>query len=196
MSWLWSSALTLAGVVTLAQGCALMALFSGLGRLWFRRDPRYRVLITEDGPALESELPTVEGHNVWTGEPLLASQFLGRKLILLFVAPDCEACDVVLAALRKRWQLRLEDAAFLIVVSAPSFETRACLHGMPKIPALADPNERIFGACAVERTPFGLLVDPWGYVRMKGIVNTQDQLAGLIEGQGRSVVQMSWAPEG
>jgi hypothetical protein len=196
MSGLWPIGLALAAVIALVQACALIALFAALGRLMFRERSRYQVLITEDGPALGSPLPPVTGRDARTHEPVAATQFLGRRLVVLFVSPGCHACDDVLQAVRARQRAGRDEVSFLIVVHGPPAEADSYAGQLPGAPVLADPEEQIFQACSVERMPLGLLVDPWGYVRMKGIVNTPDQLAGLIAGQGRSMVGLSWSAEG
>jgi AhpC/TSA family len=192
MSWLWPVGLVAAAIVALAQGCALIALFAALGRLLFRERSNYQVLVIEDGPALGSRLADLSGRDARTDAPLSAAQFLGRKLVLLFIRPDCHACDDLLRAISARQRDRRDEVAFLIVVPAPSAEAARYLQPLLGIPVLADPDERIVRAWSVERTPLGLLVDAWGYVRMKGIVNTPEQLAGLIAGQGRSMEGLSW----
>jgi hypothetical protein len=192
MNGFWPISLTAALGIAFVQGLVLVALHARAGRLLFEQSSRYKVLTTEDGPPLDSPLPPLKGRDARTHEPVAAAQFRGQPLVILFVSPDCDTCEELLQAVRARRRGWEEAVNVLVVVQAAEEEAVAYTSGLPDLPVLADPDGHLSRSCQVERVPLGLMVNAWGYVRMKGVVNNLAQLLGLIAGQGKSIAGLSW----
>jgi hypothetical protein len=82
---------------------------------------------------------------------------------------------------------------FLVVMEgsraeAEGYARRYCV-GCPVIP---DEEDAIRARLEIERTPYGLLVDSEGVIRMKGVVSDGWQLEGLIGRRGRRLGGLSW----
>jgi hypothetical protein len=195
MTWLWPMTLSLALVLATLNACVFAALLREVGRRIVRTSLTYAALITGDGPPIGSRVPVeISGQDARTLVPLSVARYLGGPLLVLFLSPTCRSCDDLVEAMTPRERMWREIIQMLIVVQAPkrAIDRNTYLAALPDVPVLEDSDNRICEVCNVQLTPLGLLIDPNGRVRMKGIVSTPDQLAGLVEGVGRSMKGVRW----
>lgn len=175
--------------LALAMGAALAAVVVAIGRIEQLRLPAARALITDDGPPLHAPIPPFEWRAL-DGALLTSADYAARETLMLFVSPDCPACDSVLASLRavSRTDRRRVDLV-LVVDGDTATAGRVARQARCRARVVADELGVIRSSLAIARTPVGLLVDSGGVVRMKGVVNNGAQLEGLIRRRGRRLLE-------
>lgn len=194
MEKIWILSFVLASVLTIVHGTILVAMLCILGRIHFKTMPAARALVTEDGPEIHTAMPPVEGTNV-DGRPVRTTDFEDTDYVLLFISSDCEPCGPVLRAIHATQRDLARPVEFLAVLEAPLDEARRIIRRYRlRFPVIVDEHEQIRKRLGIRRTPYGLLVDSEGIVRMKGVVNNRGHLEGLIHRKGRNFAGLSWDP--
>jgi methylamine dehydrogenase accessory protein MauD len=187
MEKLWLASYILAYAWVIAAGLALFKVLDVLGRIHLRQRGPSKVLVTDDGPELHTVIPDVEGTD-FIGTPFRIQDYRKREVVLLFLSEQCATSakllrdvEPALAGIRRTvefvifWERASEDAA------APSIRKNARIRGV------LDEEGGLKKQLSILRTPYGLLIDRHGIVRMKGVVNDRDHLEALTRRQGHYV---------
>lgn len=181
----------------LCTGALLVHAAATLGRILERVDGRYGALVTADGPLLHRPLVLPAEGN---GAARALADLLRRpqETVLLFLSPRCDACLPLLADLERRRPRDLPGPALVLVWEGDPGHPLPALRPRPgREPALlvADPGGRLRASLGIGAVPCALLVDAEGVLRMKGIVNTPQQLDGLVARRGRGFLRLDAAGE-
>jgi methylamine dehydrogenase accessory protein MauD len=179
---LWGLVVVLAVVVA--------ALARQIGVLHERVSPA-GALLGREGPRPGEPAPVVEvedaaGARLRIGAP----DPEGVSTLLLFVAPACPICKVVLPIARS---LRSAEGGRLRLVIA-SDSTRAEHEAFLREERLERETVVLSAplglAWQVPRVPYAALIDAQGVVRSRGLVNTREHLESLLEAHERGVASI------
>jgi methylamine dehydrogenase accessory protein MauD len=123
-----------------------------------------------------------------------------RPILLTFVSPDCTPCRDLLPSFARGWNAWRRRVQVYVVCKGGVEEVEALMgQAGLRIPLLADPEAGIRQAYGNPPTPFAYLIDEGGAIKLKGIVNTRDDIERLIQGQAylpNAVVTASeWAQD-
>ena len=192
MERLWLVSHGVAWIVLMAQGFALIALASVIGRIYIKRSRSDYVLITNEGPDLHAEMPVIKARDT-QGRLICSSDYRGQEMVLLFLHLDCMPCQEILRNIELSQHDPIYPMASVVVLRATKDEAmRAIQNYRLKMPVILDKEGSIFSDVGVERTPYGFLIDNEGIVRMKGVINNRSQLESLIHRRGRAISGMAW----
>jgi methylamine dehydrogenase accessory protein MauD len=148
-------------------------------------------LVGREGPGPGEAAPIVEVED-WSGGRLRigAPEPEGASTLLLFVAPGCPVCKVVLPIARS---LRAAEAGRLRLVLA-SDGTRAEHAAFVREQHLERESYVLSAALGlawqVPRLPYAALIDAQGIVRARGLVNTREHLESLLEAREQGVASI------
>jgi methylamine dehydrogenase accessory protein MauD len=171
MSGWWAVSYAVLWVVVIALSVLVVALARQIGTLHLRLGPRGALEIDAEGPPLGEapepvDLADTAGRRLAVGGP-------GDPQFLLFVSPSCPICREVLPSLGVA--ASLGDMRPVVI----SDDQRMHPEIPPGVPAVASPE--LAQAYRVPGTPYAVLLDGVGIVRAKGIVNTIEQMEGLVD---------------
>jgi methylamine dehydrogenase accessory protein MauD len=108
--------------------------------------------------------------------------------LLLFVAPACPICKVVLPIARS---LRAREGLRLVIASDSSrAEHEAFLREQRLERETVVLSAPLGLAWQVPRVPYAALIDAQGVVRARGLVNTREHLESLLEARERGVASI------
>ena len=177
-------------VLVVALAVVVAALARQIGVLHERVSPA-GALVGREGPRPGEAAPVVEVED-WSGRRLRigAPDPDGASTLLLFVAPGCPICQVVLPVARS---LRAAEAGRLQLVLA-SDGSRAEHEAFVREHQL-DREHYVLSAALglawqVPRLPYAALVDENGIVRARGLVNTREHLESLLEARKLGVASI------
>jgi methylamine dehydrogenase accessory protein MauD len=127
------------------------------------------------------DVADTDGRRLTVGGP-------GEPQFLLFVSPSCPVCREVLPSLGVA--ASLGDMRPVVISDDAKMHPKAPA-GVPAVgsPELAE-NYRVPG------TPYAVLLDGVGIVRAKGIVNTIEQMEGLVDTARRRLEASALGEEG
>ena len=181
-----------AGLLLVAQIGTLLALMWVRGRIHMRYGAECHALITNEGPEIHSRLPRLSATEIG-GQHLQIDELRGRQTALLLLSLQCIPCERVLASLRGVQKAFPYPLDFLLAVEGDADKVQAAIarHGI-RATLIADPEATLRANLGVERTPYGLLIDENGVVRMKGVISDRGQLEGLLARRGRSMGGLVW----
>lgn len=175
-------------IVILGLGVAVLALARQVGVLHTRLAPA-GALLTEKGPSVGEAAPqldavTLDGRNVLIGKPLTQ----GRKLLMLFVSPQCPLCKDLIPIAKNF--VKAEKLDIIFVGDDELSEQRAMIarlemDGMPFV------NSSIVGRLYhVDRLPYAVLIGEEGALLSKGLVNSREHLESLVTAHELGVVSV------
>jgi methylamine dehydrogenase accessory protein MauD len=164
---------------------AFVALARQVGVLFERIAPM-GALVTDSGPVVGVPTPLFRLESL-TGAEVIIGQRSHRSTLVFFLSPICPVCKKLLPVLRA---IREAEREWLDVVLASDgerakherFVTSAELQSFPYVV-----STELGLSYRVARLPFGVLIDPSGVVRAKGLVNNREQLESLFNAQDMKV---------
>jgi methylamine dehydrogenase accessory protein MauD len=194
MEKIWLISYGAAWIACLSLGFCLVTMMWALGRILWKTTYLNRPLITDEGPELHTAMPVIQGRDM-EGGAVHTDEYRSGELMLLFVSPGCGPCDHVMRTLRRVRREVPRCPQILVVLEAEREDAERTLRrsGMRER-VILDESGNIRKGLGVERTPYGFLLDEQGVVRMKGVINDQGQLEGLIRRNGRHIGKLSWSP--
>ncbi len=175
-------------ILVVALAVVVAALARQIGVLHERVSPA-GALLGREGPRPGETAPVVEvedgsGERLHLGAP----DPEGASTLLLFVAPGCPICKVVLPVARS---LRAAEGGRLRLVIASDGGTRAEHADFVREQHLERERYVISAALGlawqVPRLPYAALFDAEGIVRARGLVNTREHLESLLEARAQGV---------
>ena len=189
MTGVWVAVVALS-VLAVVEGIALVALAREVGLL-SRRLPQAPALESMEGPAVGSSMPTLDVTDLRTRQPRTISPDGERKRVLVFLSTRCSVCNQLLSEMDGvilDWQ----DLDVVPILSGPRREaedmvSRAGYAG----PAVQDDGGAM-RAAGILTTPRALVLDERGTVQARGVVNTREMVASMIEGNLRQAGGALW----
>ena len=184
------------GLFLLAMIVGTFAVLTMIGRIEIQRSGDGQVLVTDDGPDLHTEMPRISGRDL-NGREIGNADYEDRDWVLLLASRGCLSCQSLLRSIRatRRGLRHPVEIVLVLEASKKDAEALADQHRF-NVPVIVDDEDRIRQGLGVTRSPYGFLVDGQGIVRMKGVVNTQDQLEGLIHRRGKPDGGLMWEEQG
>ena len=185
-AWFVSHLLLWGLVVALAVVVAALA--RQIGVLHERISPA-GALVGREGPRPGEPAPVVEvedaaGARLRVGAPDAS----GASTLLLFVAPACPICKVLLPIARS---LRNSEGLRLLIASDSSRGEHEAFLREHKLEHETVVLSAALGlAWQIPRVPYAALIDAQGMVRSRGLVNTREHLESLLEARDRGVASM------
>lgn len=140
------------------------------------------LLISEDGPAIGSNIPelTLEACND-SITLLPASWYDEHGTIVLFMTPTCETCQHLVEPLNKLIDDRAFKGRVVVILRADETACRAFLNLFPiHVPVVCDQDYTITKGFGVHRSPSGLLYDAQGKLVRKGKILTYEAFLALL----------------
>lgn len=185
MSGIWLASYLVLWVLTLVTVVLVLGLARELGAI-HRRFGSPGALMTDAGLDIGATAPAFTAAEVPSGREVTFHPTGSRDALLLFVAPQCGSGLELLPRLAAGWTEWQQRVVCAIACEGSEAEVQAFadLAGV-SLPMLADPLAQIRGAYGHPPTPFGFLIDAAGIVKLKGIINSRDDVDRLIEGQAR-----------
>jgi methylamine dehydrogenase accessory protein MauD len=145
--------------------------------------------VGREGPRPGEPAPVVEvedaaGTRLRVGAPDPS----GASTLLLFVAPACPICKVLLPIARS---LRAREGLRLVIASDSSRAEHEAFLREHKLERETLVLSAPLGlAWQVPRVPYAALIDAQGMVRARGLVNTREHLESLLEARDRGVASI------
>lgn len=178
MSFLIASNIVL-WLAFLGVTAALLGLMRQVGLLHERSSPM-GAMITDHGPdigdkAPEFELPDFFGRQLKIG----GASAEERQTLLMFTAPSCPVCDKLFPIIKSI--AKVEKINVVMISDGAADEHKRFLdnHELGQIRYVV--SAEIGMAFQVGKIPYGVLVDPEGVIRAKGLTNTREHLESLLE---------------
>ncbi|HRO15441.1 MAG TPA: methylamine dehydrogenase accessory protein MauD [Paracoccus sp. (in: a-proteobacteria)] len=157
----------------------LLGLMRQVGLLHERSSPM-GAMITDHGPDIGDAAPTFElpdffGRSV----PIGGAAKDGRPTLLMFTAPSCPVCDKLFPIMKSI--ARAEKISIVMISDGAPEEHRRFLdtHELGEIRYVVSAEAGM--AFQVGKIPYGVLLDPQGIIRAKGLTNTREHLESLLE---------------
>ena len=157
----------------------MLGLMRQVGLLHERSSPM-GAMITDHGPDIGDKAPELDltdfgGRAVKIGGPATD----GRQTLLMFTAPTCPVCDKLFPIIKSI--ARAEKISVVMISDGAPDEHRRFLdsHDLGEIRYVVSAEAGM--AFQVGKIPYGVLLDPQGVIRAKGLTNTREHLESLLE---------------
>lgn len=164
-------------------------LFLGLAReigTFHRRIGVPGALLTDDGLDIGSKVANFTAREVPSGRDVDFHSPMDREALVVFISPHCSPCRNLLPSLMRGWADWSKTVRPLIVCEGAEHEVRSFAEQMKiTIPLLADPSSEIRTSFGGPSTPHAFPLNIEGIVKLKGIVNSRDDIDRLVDGQAR-----------
>lgn len=166
-------------VAFLGVTVVMLGLMRQVGLLHERSSPM-GAMITDHGPDIGDKAPELDltdfgGRAVKIGGPAAN----GRQTLLMFTAPTCPVCDKLFPIIKSI--ARAEKISVVMISDGAPDEHRRFLdsHDLGEIRYVVSAEAGM--AFQVGKIPYGVLLDPQGVIRAKGLTNTREHLESLLE---------------
>jgi methylamine dehydrogenase accessory protein MauD len=173
----------------IAMALVVFALVRQVGLLHERVTP-VGALMPVGGPAIGDEAPQLVLEDLSGRTIHLAGAEATRSTLLFFLSPTCPVCKTLLPILLSA--AGDEAPAPRIVLASDGelseHESFIARHGLGHLPYVLSAQVGI--AFGVGKLPYAILIDEFGVLRAKGIVNTREHLESLFEAQRRGVASI------
>ncbi|HEU5432469.1 MAG TPA: TlpA disulfide reductase family protein [Thermomicrobiales bacterium] len=139
--------------------------------------------VQRDGLSVGAVAPTIGGVTA-AGTDASWNPKAGQPQLLMFVAPDCEPCAVVLPFVDR---LSRSGAGVRVAAVAPGPRAevaRLVEKHQLSYPCLAEDGGGAFNRFKVRVTPFGFVISGDGRVLAKGLCSDQARLKSLLQAAG------------
>ena len=156
----------------------VLAMVRQIGLLHRRIEP-FGARIGQPGPDIGAEVPPFD-HVDLTGRRISLGSERGRKTLMVFVSPTCSSCKDLAPAIRSIARSERGSMDTILVSDGSDEAVRRFVddHKLRRLPMVtASDTLEQYG---VHSTPYALLIDASGHVETKGIVNSLEQLASLV----------------
>ena len=166
-------------VAFLGVTVVMLGLMRQVGLLHERSSPM-GAMITDHGPDIGDKAPELDlkdfaGRAIKIGGPSAD----GRQTLLMFTAPTCPVCDKLFPIIKSI--ARAEKISVVMISDGAPDEHRRFLdsHDLGEIRYVVSAEAGL--AFQVGKSPYGVLLDPQGVIRAKGLTNTREHLESLLE---------------
>ncbi len=157
----------------------LLGLMRQVGLLHERSSPM-GAMITDHGPDIGDKAPEFELPDYF-GRPLNIGGAAadGRSTLIMFTAPTCPVCDKLFPIIKSI--AKAEKLSVVMISDGAQDEHKRFLdnHELGQIRYVVSAEAGM--AFQVGKIPYGVLIDPQGIIRSKGLTNTREHLESLLE---------------
>ncbi|MDQ3822243.1 MAG: redoxin family protein [Actinomycetota bacterium] len=173
---LWLLSYFVLWIVVGTLAVAVVVLFRQLGVLHLRFGPRGALALSE-GPPVGEPAPRIATTDLTGALHELGGG--GTATTVVFISPDCPLCDSLVPAIRALHGELGTDEDLIAVTSDDDDASRAYQRRLGAVPLVA--SSAIGEAYGITGTPYAVHIDAQGIVARKGVVNTLEQLEGVVE---------------
>lgn len=159
----------------------LLGLMRQVGLLHERSSPM-GAMITDHGPDIGDKAPELDlvdfgNRPIKIGGPSAD----GRQTLLMFTAPTCPVCDKLFPIIKS--MAKAENISVVMISDGAADEHRRFLasHDLGDMRYVVSAEAGM--AFQVGKIPYGVLLDPQGIIRAKGLTNTREHLESLLEAE-------------
>lgn len=167
----------------------LCVLFLGLAReigTLHRRIGAPGALLTDEGLDIGARVAGFTAREVPSGRDIEFRRPTDHETLVVFISPHCGPCRELLPSLTRGWTDWSKVVRPLIVCEGTEQDVQSFAERMKvTFPMLADPLSEIHTSFGRPSTPYAFLLNSEGIVKLKGIVNSRDDIDRLIDGQAR-----------
>jgi methylamine dehydrogenase accessory protein MauD len=178
MSGIWLSSYIILWLIVIALAVMTFSLLRLVGSLHQRVGPA-GALVTDNGPDIGQSLPDIlESEGI--ADHTVLSFPKSRDTLVIFVSPNCPACEELLRSLIPFRMRQGEGLEIVLISTSAEVELHSELSrkaAQARLPYLSLP--KLATAVHIGGTPFGLWLDREGVVHAKGIVNHAEHLESL-----------------
>ncbi|MDN3712956.1 methylamine dehydrogenase accessory protein MauD [Paracoccus cavernae] len=157
----------------------LLGLMRQVGLLHERSSPM-GAMITDHGPDIGDKAPEFELPDYF-GRPMNIGGAAadGRSTLIMFTAPTCPVCDKLFPIIKSI--AKAEKLSVVMISDGAQDEHKRFLdnHELGQIRYVVSAEAGM--AFQVGKIPYGVLIDPQGVIRSKGLTNTREHLESLLE---------------
>jgi methylamine dehydrogenase accessory protein MauD len=177
-------------LVVVVLAVVVAALARQIGVLHERIAPA-GALVGREGPRPGETAPLLELED-WSGRRLRvgAPDPSGAATLLLFVAPGCPVCKVVLPIARSVAAAESDRLRLVVASDGPRAEHEAFVREQQLEREAYVLSAPLGLAFQVGRLPYAVLVDGEGLVRARGLVNSREHLESLLEARDHGVASI------
>ncbi len=188
----WLASYVALWLLFILMAIVLLGLVRQIGLMQLRLGPESEAMTTIEGLEYGTRGPEFVGQDLADGRQVSLGLLKGRPIILVFFTSTCSACLALVPDLGEFQKLHARRVHTVLV----SQSTRTSLVEMArsfklKIPMVADEGGAISKAYLVRATPYAYRLDAEGVVRRRGIVNSYDDLEGLLRERDPDEVKVS-----
>jgi methylamine dehydrogenase accessory protein MauD len=136
--------------------------------------------MTDAGLGIGEQAPEIKEVDL-QGQEMTLGSHRGKQTLLVFISVGCSSCVELAPALRSLWKTeRMTLEILLVALSGDKATNREFVtqHKLSDIPWVVSENVGL--EYRVANPPYAVLVDEWGVVRAKGIVNHLEHLESLL----------------
>lgn len=166
-------------IAFLSVTLVLLGLMRQVGLLHERSSPM-GAMITDHGPDIGDKAPEFATHDFFGRDIRIGgASATGRQTLLMFTAPSCPVCDKLFPIIKSIARAERVDVV-MVSDGAPEEHKRFLdTHDLGDIRYVV--SAEIGMAFQVGKIPYGVLIDPQGVIRSKGLTNTREHLESLLE---------------
>lgn len=176
MSGFWIASFLALWVLVLVEGFLFLALLRQVGVLHVRLAPRGAMGLEHPAPGFRLSEETFVSTS---GRPIVFRANRGRRLLALFVSPDCSVCGDVMPGVRTLLRERHE----LDLVIGVAAEDRDAAQYVDRYgvnaPTVAAPD--LLKRLSITAAPFAASLDEDGQIIAGGVVNSLEQLESVLD---------------
>ena len=126
------------------------------------------------------------------GPDVSLHEYAGRRVLLVFTQAGCSPCHAIVPELNRLGG----DVQVLVVNNGDPEATREWGDEVkPRFPVLIQERFSISKQYEVFATPFAFLVDEWGVIRSKGVVNNKQHIGYVMSGAAEAATSGQAEPK-
>jgi len=182
MNGLWIAALVTLWMVVMVVGLLVLGTLRRVTPVLERAEESFQASLSASFGGLEigSSVP-VFGVSSMGGGSFTDADLLGKKTVVLFLGPSCQACERLLADLEAS---RLPDIDAELVVVTDDAESAPALARAADVTVVFDDNRQLARVFDARLVPRAFVVDARGTVLAEGRPNEWKELQRLVTGGG------------
>lgn len=178
----WLISYVVLWVLTLLLAAVTLAHSRLLGLLNYRVGPAAARPLA-DGPEIGSTLRRISGARP-NGEAWTMNFPAPHDLILIFISPQCSACNETLPHVKDFSRAASPPVALMSIIDDPGMNRAYIAYQkLEKLNYVS--NEKLSDELNIEAVPYALYLSEQGEILAKGVVNNYENLAGLKEVSSR-----------
>lgn len=184
MAPIWTASLVTLWVLVLGMAFLLSGALRQLGLLRLRLGDDPGALITDQGLARGTLVPTFDALLADTGDRVTFTATAGRVRVLVFLSTGCLACRQLIPHINEMAKT-FPEVEMVPLVSGDLASARQVITGAGlKGPVLVDVSTTVPALYGISMSPFTYVIDENGRVLARGVANDWRGLESLINEEG------------
>lgn len=168
----------------------LILLVLGLAReigLLHRRLAAPGAVMTDEGLKIDEPAPGFQALQLPEGREVEFTPAGATDAVIVFLSTECGICRELMPGLMRGWAEWKDRVRIALVCEGDENAVRKFQDetGVVNLPLFVDPNAAIRTSYGISSTPHAFLLGRSGTVRLKGGVNSRDDIDRMVEGEAR-----------